>query len=89
MSQQRTRVYGGVTVTKKTPVQPDWHKNLVALAKQAGGYRPAASPEVIAFKNYCRRLVTSRVLKSWAVNGTHTIYSVEWVAADPHWSGRS
>lgn len=84
--------YAKTTASKKTPVEPEWHKRLLPIAKLAGKSGTSrGDPAVIAFSNMCRRLKDSRVLVSWELemNGDKTsVYWVKWVARDPQWSGR-
>lgn len=79
-------------VSKKAPVEPEWHKQLLPIAKLAGkSGTTRGDPAVIAFSNLCRRLVSFRHLVSWQLemNSDKTnVYWVSWIARDPQWSGR-
>lgn len=78
-------------VSKKAPVEPEWHKKLMPIAKLAGKSGTLrGSPEAIAFANMCRHLVSSRVLISWELemSGGTTVYWAKWTARDGQWSGR-
>lgn len=82
-----SRPYGGLTVAKKKPVEPQWHKDLKAIATLAAAYKPIGAPEVIACKNLCRRLKAAGTLISWELLGTSQVYKIIWVARDKQWSG--
>lgn len=81
-----TRSYG-ITVSKKKPVEPAWHKQLKPMAVAAGAYKAVGSPEVCAFKNLCKKLVASRVLVSFELFGVAQVYKVSWIARESQWSG--
>lgn len=80
-------------VSKKAPVEPEWHKKLQPLAKLAGQSGTfIGSPQAVAFKNMCRHLVATRILVSWELitdqQTGQSIYWAVWTARDPLWSGR-
>lgn len=79
-------------VSKKAPVEPEWHKKLrpiAVLAGKSGTLR--GSPEAVAFANMCRHLKASGVLVAWELEmgmSATTVSWAKWVARDPQWSGR-
>jgi hypothetical protein len=79
-------------VSKKKPIEPEWHKKLLPIAKLAGKSGTSrGDPMVIAFSNMCRRLKDSRVLVSWELETSQDktqVFWVKWIARDPQWSGR-
>lgn len=84
---------GRTFVSKQAPIEPEWHKKLLPIAKLAGkSGTSVASPEALAFKNMCRRLVATKVLISWELETDSTtktsIFWVNWTARDAQWSGR-
>lgn len=79
-------------VTKKAPVEPQWHKDLLPIARLAGKAGTLrGAPEAVAFANMCRRLVDFKHLIRWelemATDGICVCWAT-WVARDPQWSGR-
>lgn len=72
------------------PVEPDWHKQLMPVASEAGRWKQDSDPFVIQFSNLCKRFKSFGHLTDWSLNKSgSTVTSVKWTARDPKWSGQA